>query len=174
MPDTPLARTLAPIPDAGLSTLPGAAVLQRVRRLLKWALGAGLAYSVIGGAGKGSCVGGIGGDGGFVDAVGRPTEVAPLCVSVTLEPGGIVYVAIALIVITTLTRVLRHAPDQADAIRRLDRAVVGIIVLVVAWTAITQASFAGISLDGWDGRGPFSFDGVRVGSIVVDVSPMEG
>ncbi|WP_195760556.1 hypothetical protein [Agromyces kandeliae] len=159
-------------PSATLSTLPGAAVLWRVRRLLGWAIGTGFAYSLIGGASKGTCAGGFTGDGGNLDGVGPATDAAPLCLTATLEPSGFAYAVIAIVVFTTMTGVLRRAVDQADAIRRLDRAVVGIVVFVLAWTVITQASFAGISLESWDGTGTFSFEGFRFGNIVTDVSPM--
>lgn len=70
---------------------------------------------------------------------------------------------IAIVVFVTVNRVLRYSVDQADAIGRLDRAVVGIVVFVIDWTAVTQASFASISLDAWDGTSPFFFQGVRWG-----------
>lgn len=164
-------QAIARIPDASLSTLPGAAMLQRVRRLMIWALGAGLAYSVLGGAGKTWCPGGYTGDGGFIDVNGRPTDPAPQCISVSLQPGGIVYAVIALIVLATLTRVLRHAVDQADAIRRIDRVVIAIVAVVVVWTALTQVSFASISVQEWDGTTPFDL-GSHLGTIIVDVYPM--
>lgn len=161
-------------PGVPLPTLPGAAVLWRVRRLLGWALGAGLAYSVLGGAGRASCPGGVTGDGGYLDATGRATDAAPQCVSLTLEPAGLVYAMIAIVVLATVTGVARHAVDEADAVRRLDRAVVGIVAFVAAWTVVTHASFASIALDGWDGTEPFFLEGVFIGNIVVDTSPLEG
>lgn len=168
-----MSDAVAPPPKAPLTTLPGAEVLWRIRRLLGWALAAGFAYSVIGGSSKGTCAGEFTGDGGYVDANARPTDDAPLCVTVTLEPSGFAYAVIAIVVFVTVSRVVRYAIDRADAIRRLDRAVVGIVVFVIVWTAITQASFAGISLDSWDGTEPFFFfDGTRFGTVVVDVSPM--
>ncbi|MGR0319685.1 hypothetical protein [Agromyces sp. ZXT2-3] len=158
--------------SAALSTLPGAAVLWRVRRLLGWAIGAGFAYSLIGSAGKSYCPGGFTGDGGYLDAAGQATDAAPLCVTVTLQPSGFAYAVIAIVVFVSVTRVLRYAIDQADAIRRLDRAVVGIVVFVIVWTVITQASFAGIDLESWDGTGSFFSEGTYFGTIVTDVSPM--
>jgi hypothetical protein len=77
LPDIVSPRSSAP---AQPSTLPGEAMLQRVRRLLGWALGAGFAYSLIGGASKSSCPGAVTGDGGYLDAAGQPTDVAQLCV----------------------------------------------------------------------------------------------
>lgn len=169
MPDT-----ISTAADASLSTLPGTAVLHRLRRLLGWGLGAAFAYSLLGGASRSWCPGGSTGDGGFIDANGRPTDVAPQCVTVTLEPAVFAYAVIAIIVFMTLTRVLRYAPDQADAIARLDRAVVAIVAFVLVWTVVTQASFASIPLDDWDGTGPFFFEGTRFGSIEVEVYPMTG
>ncbi|RXZ47080.1 hypothetical protein [Agromyces binzhouensis] len=169
MPDTvslPSSSTVSP--------LPGAAVLWRVQRLLGWAIGAAFAYSLIGGASKATCAGGVTGDGGYLDGAGRATDAAPLCLTVTLEPSGFAYAVIAVIVFATTTGVVRRAVDPSDAIRRLDRAVVGIVVFVLAWTLITQASFAGISLESWDGAGPFFLEGIRFGNIVTDVSPMAG
>ncbi|MBM7503704.1 hypothetical protein ACFPER_09480 [Agromyces aurantiacus] len=169
MPDTDVRLARTPI-----SALPGADVLWRVRRLLGWALGLCLAYSVLGGAGTSRCPGGFTGDGGYLDASGRPTDVAPECVTVTLEPAGFAYAVIAIVVFVTITRVVRHSVDQADAIRRLDRAVVGIVAFVIIWLAVTHASFASISLDAWDGTEPFFLEGTHFGTIVVDVSPMQG
>ncbi|WP_448808887.1 hypothetical protein [Agromyces bauzanensis] len=155
-------------------TLPGAMVLWRVRRLLGWAIGAGFAYSLLGTASTSSCPGGFTGDGGYLDATGRSTDDAPQCVTLTLEPSGFAYAVIAIVVFATVTGVLRYSADQADAIRRLDRAVVGIVAFVVVWTALTQASFASISLDAWDGTRPFFLEGTYFGNIVTDVSPLEG
>ena len=169
MPDTDsLRQSTAP------STLPGAAALWRVRRLLGWAIGAGFAYSLLGTASKSSCPGGFTGDGGYLDATGQPTDDAPQCVVLTLEPAGFAYAVIAIVVFVTITRVLRHSPDEADAIRRLDRAVVGIVAFVILWTAVTQASFASISLDAWDGTGPFFLEGTYFGTVVTDIHPLEG
>ena len=169
MPETHSLREGTP-----LSTLPGAAALWRVRRLLGLAIGAGLAYSVLGTASKSSCPGGFTGDGGYLDAAGLPTENAPQCVTLTLEPSGFAYAVIAIVVFATITRVLRHSADESDAIRRLDRAVVGIVAFVVVWTAVTQASFASISLDAWDGTGPFFIEATYFGNVVTDIHPLEG
>ena len=175
MPDNGTNTDSEPIrPGLPVSTLPGAAVLWRVRRLLGWALGAGFAYSVLGGGGRSFCPGGSIGDGGHLEATGRSTDAAPQCVSLTLEPAGLVYAMIAIVVLATVTGVARRAVDEADAVRRLDRAVVGIVVFVAAWTVVTHASFASIALDGWDGTEPFFLEGALIGNIVVDTYPLEG
>ena len=63
MPDT-----LDRLPAAARSTLPGAAIIRRIRRMLLWALGMAVVYSIIGTASKGGCPGGFTGDGGYLHA----------------------------------------------------------------------------------------------------------
>lgn len=48
-----------------------------------------------------------------------------------------------------------------------------IIVIVVAWTVITQVSFAQIPVTEWDGVGPFQLPST-FGVVDVDVAPMGG
>ncbi|WP_353813572.1 hypothetical protein [Agromyces sp. SYSU T00266] len=167
MPETTIQPT-----DPTLSTLPGAAVLHRVRRLLVWALGTGVAYSLLGGAGRGYCPGGFSGDGGFIDADGRATDAAGQCVTLTLEPSGIVFLAIAVIVVMTVTRVLRYAGDEADAIRRVDRAVRVVVGVVAAWTIATHVSFFMIPVEDWDGVEPFQLP-ATFGTVDVSVTPLQ-
>lgn len=166
MPDTLERR-----PSAALSTLPGAAVLHRTRRLLTAALIAAFAYATLGLGSRSYCPGGFTGDGGFLDAAGRPTDVAPQCITLTLQPSGIVYAAIAIIVLAAITRVLRSAATEAAAMRTLDRATFAIIIVVVVWTLVTQVSFFSIPLDGWDGTEPFVFP-FAFGNVHVEVSPL--
>ncbi|WP_448003236.1 hypothetical protein [Agromyces bauzanensis] len=158
-------------PSAALSTLPGAAVLLRTRRLLFWALGATFAYAVLGGASRSYCPGGFTGDGGFLDAAGQPTDAAPQCVTLSLQPSGIVFAAVAIIVLAAISRVLRSAATETAAIRMLDRAAIIIVVVVAAWTLITQVSFATIPLEGWDGTEPFYFP-FTFGNVRVEVTPL--
>ncbi|WP_136706144.1 hypothetical protein [Agromyces sp. H66] len=158
-------------PSAALSTLPGAAVLLRTRRLLIGALIAAFAYTALGVGSRSYCPGGFTGNGGFLDASGQPTDVAPQCLTLTLQPGGIVYAAITIIVLAAITRVLRSAASEAAAMRTLDRAAVAIIIVVVAWTLVTQVSFFTIPLDGWDGTEPFFFPFV-FGNVHVEVTPL--
>lgn len=165
-------ETLDHAPSAALSTLPGAAVIRRIRRLLIWAIGAGVVYGTFGTASRGSCPGGFTGDGGFIDANGDATAVAPQCVQLNLRPSGIVFVVIAVIVIWAITRVLRQATDEAAAMRILDRAVIVIVTGVAAWMVLTLVSFLSIPLDQWDGSAPFWFD-FTLGVVEVDQSPMQ-
>ncbi|MRG60237.1 hypothetical protein GE115_10210 [Agromyces sp. CFH 90414] len=167
MPDT-----LARPPAASLSTLPGAALIRRIRTMLLWAIGTAFVYQGISTASKGGCPGGVTGDGGFIDANGDPTEAASMCVNLTLRPSSIVYVAIAFIVILAITRVLRASDSQSAALKTLDRAIIVIVAVTVAWTALTMLSFFAIPIDSWNGVEPFELP-FTVGHVEVDVSPMQ-
>lgn len=165
-------ETLDRQPGTELSTLPGAAILRRTRSLLFCALGAAFAYSVLSFASKGGCPGGVTGDGGFVDADGRATEIAPNCVNVTLQPSAIVFYAIALIVLVAITRVLRKADSEAAALRTLDRAAILLVAITAVWLVITHVSFVMIPLEQWDGGEffpiPFTF-----GDVEIEITPMQ-
>ncbi|KRC59203.1 hypothetical protein ASE14_15650 [Agromyces sp. Root81] len=165
-------ETLDRPPGAALSTLPGASILRRTRSLLVCALGTGFVYSMLSVASKGGCPGGATGDGGFLDADGQATDVAPNCITVTLQPSTIVYLAIAVIVLVAISRVLRTAASEAAALRTLDRAAIMLVAVTATWLVITQVSFWLIPLDQWDGGEffpiPFTF-----GTIDVDISPMQ-
>lgn len=164
MPDT-----LDRAPATSLPTLPGTPTIRRIRRMLLWALGIAVVYSVLGTASKGSCPGGATGDGGFIDATGDPTDVAPMCVNATLRPSATVFFAIAVIVIVAITLVLRRAGSEAAAVRTIDRATIIIVAGTIAWAALTMASFLAIPLDGMEYRSiPFMF-----GNIDIDVSPLQ-
>lgn len=164
--------TLHHSPDARLSTLPGATIIRRIRRLLLWGLGTALVYTGLSAASKGLCRGGATGDGGYLDADGRATTAVPRCVDLVLRPSPVVYVAIAAIALIAITLVLRRSADEASALRTLDRAVILIVAVTAAWLALTLVSFMSIPLDAWDGGEqfwiPFTF-----GNVDIDVSPMQ-
>ena len=162
---------LGSAPAASLSTLPGATIIRRIRRLLFWAAGTALVYSALATASKGGCPGGVTGDGGYLDANGDPTAVAPMCVNLTLRPSSLIIIMIGAAVLVAISLVLRRAHSEAAAIRILDRTAIVIVVVTVGWTVLTMVSFLSIPLDGWDGTGPF-FIPFSFGNIDVDISPM--
>lgn len=153
---------------APFSTLPGATIIRRIRRMIFVALGTGFVYSMVGTASKGGCQGGVT-DGGFVDGHGQPTDVAPTCVNLTLHPSPIVYTAIAVTVIVALTLVLRTGRTEASALKVIDRAVIVIIAGTFAWAVLTMVSFLAIPLDppspGEPFTIPFTFGVVEVDLI---------
>lgn len=156
--------------DAPPASLPGAAVIRRIRALLLWAFGTALVYGALASASRGRCSGGYG-DGGAVDAAGQPTSAVPMCVSLTLRPSSIVSLAIGAVVIVAISLVLRRATGEAQALRLLDRAAIALVVLTLAWAALTFVSFFSIPLDAWDGSEPFSLP-FTFGDVRVELTPM--
>lgn len=165
-------ETLDRPPAASLSTLPGAAIIRRIRGMLLSAAGTAILYSVVSTASKGGCIGGVTGDGGYIDANGNPTDVVPMCVNLTLHPSSIVFIAIAVIVIVAIILVLRRADSESAALRMIDRAVIVIVAGTIGWAALTMVSFFAIPIDSWNGVEPFTIP-FTFGNIDIDVSPME-
>lgn len=155
------------MPKAGL---PGARIVNSIRRLVIVAALAAFAYGAFLTGSKGYCPGGMNSDGKFFDADGDVTEVAPSCINLALRPSGLIYVAIIAIVIGVLTRLLRRASDEASAMRSLDRATAAIAILVVVSIIISWIWFRMTPITDWDGAGmifaPFPF-----GSIDVTITP---
>lgn len=108
-------------------------------------------------ASKGYCPGGVDGDGSFIDAAGNTTDTAPICVTLTLRPSGLVFIAIAAIAFGALTMVVSRATDVSSAIRYLDRAAAAIAILAVASVVISQIWFRMIPITDWDGTGTFFY-----------------
>ncbi|GLI26478.1 hypothetical protein ARHIZOSPH14_07200 [Agromyces rhizosphaerae] len=157
--------TLDRTPDASLSTLPGAAVLRRTHRLLYTAIGTAIAYSVLSSGSKEYRAD----PAGALDGNTQGTDAAYTGVTLSLQPSGIAYLAIAVIVLFAIGRVLRRATDEASAIRILDRAALVMIGVVIAWTIVAHISFWSIPLEGIDPNLP-ALPGVVFGNVRVDVS----
>lgn len=160
-------------PDAPDASGPGtgfaaAPLLRRARTLVLWALGAAILYSSLV-ASKARCPGGFSADGGFVDSNGAPTTVAPQCVQLTLQPGPIVYMAIALGVVIALTRAGRAANiDIALRIMKHASFVVVAIALVSMAIAVTWFMAAPVPTPGGTVVFPFPF-----GGGTMTLTPME-
>jgi hypothetical protein len=166
-----MSETLDRHPSTARSTLPGATVLRHTRGVLLSALGAAFAYGFLLHASSGYCPGGITGDGTYLDADGRSTDIAPQCISLTLEPSFLVYVAIAIIVLAAITKVLNKAETEEAAIRTLDRAVIVVISVVTGSISISYIWFGLIPVTDWDGSGAFFFP-FPFGAVDVDISPL--
>ncbi|WP_240642384.1 hypothetical protein [Microbacterium sulfonylureivorans] len=141
-------------PDVA-SVLPGREVVARLRRVLIVSLAAALIYPAFMRASAGYCAGGFDGADGFVDAAGRPVDEAPTCIQLSLGPSPLVYFGIALIVLFAIDRVLKAA-DEPAALRILDRAAAGVVVLVLGAVVISQVWFHLIPIDEFM-SGSFSF-----------------
>jgi len=135
-----LPLTQTPPISSEVASLPGATVVARIRRVLIVSLIAALAYPSFIGVGAGSCAGGIDGQGGFVDAAGRPVDTAPTCVELTLKPSPLVYLGVVIIVLFAISRVLKSS-HEAAALRILDRSVTGVCVLVAVAIVVSQLWF---------------------------------
>ncbi|MDR5699603.1 hypothetical protein [Agromyces aerolatus] len=158
-------------PTAEMSTLAGAPILLRTRRLITAALVTAFLYNLVMTSSRGGCPGGVSGDGGYLDANGQPTDTVPMCTNLTLGPSWWVFVAIALVVVLAITRVLKRASDQRDAARILDRAALLIFTIAGASVLISYVWFFAIPWESiYDGGAatPFLF-----GSVDIDVYPID-
>jgi hypothetical protein len=152
-------------------SLPGSEIIARVRRLLVVGLAGAVGYSLFMTSGKGYCPGGVSADGSFVDAAGEPTDTAPMCVYLDLHPSPVIFIALAAIVLTAITLVLRRAADSSSALRYLDRAAAAIAILAIASVVISQIWFALIPITDWDGAGTFFYP-FPFGSVELRTEPM--
>ncbi|CAN5317811.1 hypothetical protein BH09ACT2_BH09ACT2_04300 [soil metagenome] len=132
-------------------------IVAQIRRLLVVALASGIVYAFCLAASKGYCPGGFDADGGYIDAAGKATTAAPMCVTLTLRPSPIVYAAIAFIVIFAISKVLKKAPDGEAAVQILGRATAVIGILIPVSIVIAQVWFALIPVTEWSSSGPYAF-----------------
>lgn len=165
--------SLAQIPPetSAVTGLRGVAIVAKIRRVLIVAVIAALVYPTLMAASRSYCPGGIDGSGGFIDASGQPTDEAPVCIELALAPSPLVYVGIAAIVLLTLGRVMK-ANDEAAALQTLNRAVIGIVVLVGIGVVVSHLWFSLIPMESfsahsWSVVSPFPF-----GNIDVTTTPL--
>jgi hypothetical protein len=169
--ETTLSLTPAPPAPSDVASLPGRAVIGRIRRVLTVSLVAVLVYSVSMGASAGFCAGGVDADGGFIDAAGRAVDEAPRCVQLTMGPSPLVFLAIALILLFALGRVM-NASDESVAVRILDRSAAGVVVLVIVAIVVSQVWFRMIPLEGFMAGTASIFSPFPFGFIEVTNTPM--
>jgi hypothetical protein len=148
------------------------AVVRSIRLLVIWAIVAASLYSVFAHAQRGGCLGGIDGAGGWVDAAGRATGVEPQCYELSLGPSPFVFFAIAVTVVFSLTRVMRRARTEHDAVRILSRGGVVVAAIALVSLAVGQTWFFLLPVEQFaDGSGtllfPFPFAAAEL-----DLSPL--
>ena len=159
----------------GSSVLPGVEIVARIRRVATVTALALWVYATFTRGMAGTCAGGIGADGGYIDSNGNPTEVVPQCMTLTLEPSLVVIIAVVLAFIVALTLVIRRAQTIPAALRILDWAAIVILaiaavslVVSLAWFAVLEAPIRDWSPDGdWSLIFPFPF-----GAVDVSITPM--
>jgi hypothetical protein len=168
-----MSRTLMEKPVSA-SALSGTAVLQRVRSLLIVALAGALVYSILNTATWARCLGGYDGTGGFINESGEATDLAPMCLTVTLRPNATMYVVLALVVIGALSSILKKARSEMDALRYLTAARVVIVVLVIISVVVSHVWFWNLPVDGWDGGATNFISPNPFGSVTAVVAPQVG
>jgi len=140
--------------------LPGAAVVVGIRSLLIWAIVAATMLAVFLRGSMGSCSGGVSGNGGFLDADGQPSDIAPMCGSITMSASPLVYIAIALIVVMSLTRILGRADTVDQALRIVNNARMVIVVLTLVTFVVGYWAIMTLRVDDWNNYSiliPFPF-----------------
>lgn len=140
--------------------LPGAAVVVGIRSLLSWAIVAAAMIAMFLHGSMGSCSGGLTGSGGFLDAEGRPTDIAPMCGSVTMSASPLMYVAIGLIVLMSLNRILGRADSVDHALRILNNARMVIVVLTLVAFVVGYWAIMTLRVEDWNNYSiliPFPF-----------------
>lgn len=157
------------------SSLPGAAVLRGVRRLILLALVASIIYSTLATSSMGTCPGGFDSSGGFIDADGNPVAVAPSCITLTLGPNPLLFVVFALIGIGALSSALKKSKTDADALRYINAAAIVIVVITVVCLVVSHFWFWTLPLEQWDGTGDFFLFGPFPFAVMTtEISPMVG
>jgi hypothetical protein len=158
--------------SAEQTVLPGATVLKRVRRLLILTVVCALVYSNSTSASSGICPGGFDGSGGFIDANGDPTAVAPNCLTLSLHPNPLWFVVFALVVTGALSSALKKSKTEADALRYLDSAAAVIVVLSLVCIVVSQVWFWNLPVGEWDGVHTNFVYPYPFGLVEMEVSPL--
>jgi len=132
------------------SSLPGAAIVRRIRRLLIVALAGLLLYSTFATASRSTCT----------------DDVMPSCMQIDLRPSPIIVAAVVGMLLWALTRVLHRADDEAAALRILDRTAAVMAVLLAVAAVVSQVWMWSVPLETWSGTGwfvlPFPFGAVEL------------
>jgi len=118
-------------------------------------------------ASKGRCAGGVGADGGNVDAAGNATDAVPLCLHLELHPNSVIQVMIVLVAVAGLVvaRIVQRDADKALTVLGVTLAVAAI--MGIGGFALGHLWFNSVSLESWDGSSEFS---AQLPVFVVDVT----
>ena len=124
-------------------------------------------------ASKGTCAGGVGADGGFIDSAGNPTDAVPLCLHLELRPSGAIQVAIVLIAILGLALARYRSRDEDHAVRILGVALGAVAVVALGCLAAGLLWFNATSFADWDGSAHYSGQlPVVVANVAATITPM--
>jgi glucan phosphoethanolaminetransferase (alkaline phosphatase superfamily) len=95
---------------------------------------ASVVYSALSTGSFGGCLGGITGDGGFIDNAGNPTNTEPSCIMMQLHPQAFVYLILAAVALISMTIIRRR---QARGLTTKTLTAAGALVIVVVAAAFT-------------------------------------
>jgi hypothetical protein len=166
-----MSKTIVERP-AEMTALPGATMLKRVRRLIILTVVCALVYSISTTASSGICPGGFDGNGGFIDANGDPTDIAPNCLTLSLHPNPLWFVVFALVVTGALSSALKKSKTEADALRYIDSAAAVIVVLTVLCIVVSHVWFWNLPVDEWDGLHTNFVYPYPFGLVDMEISPL--
>ncbi|MDQ1123802.1 hypothetical protein [Microbacterium trichothecenolyticum] len=162
-------------PDTTTATplllLPGAEIVAAIRSLLIWGVVAATAAGMFIRGSHSSCSGGVASSGdGYIGADGAPTDVEPLCGTVTMSPSPLLFVIMAFIVIGSLTRVLRRADDVPQALGILNNARMALVVVTLVALAVSWIAIMTLHVDDW--RSFSLFSPFPFGQFDVETTPI--
>ncbi|MDQ0646567.1 hypothetical protein QFZ53_000763 [Microbacterium natoriense] len=153
------------------SALPGATVIEKIRRLVIVSVIAAFAYAVFMTANRGYCAGGFDAQGGFIDASGRAVDQAPRCVELTLGASPLLYAGIALFVVLAIGRATNASTAMATR-RSLNRSAFVVVGIVVFAIVVSQMWFQLVPIEGFASGGGSIFSPFPFGIIDVETTPM--
>ncbi|WP_375236589.1 hypothetical protein [Microbacterium schleiferi] len=156
------------------SVLPGVEIIAAIRRVATVTALALMVYVTFTRGSAGTCAGGIGADGGYIDSNGNPTDTVPQCISLTLEPSPVVIIAVVLTFIVALTLVIRRAQTVPAALRILDRATIVILAITAVSLVVSLVWFGLLPIRDWspDSEWGFLFP-FPFGAVDLSISPMQ-
>ncbi|MEC8762671.1 MAG: hypothetical protein VXY40_07965 [Actinomycetota bacterium] len=156
------------------SVLPGVEIVAAIRRVATVTALALMVYVTFTRGSAGTCAGGIGADGGYIDSNGNPTDTVPQCISLTLEPSPVVIIAVVLTFIVALTLVIRRAQTVPAALRILDRATIVILAITAVSLVVSLVWFGLLPIRDWNPHGPWGFVfPFPFGAVDLSISPMQ-
>lgn len=92
-------------------------------------------YSIFSTGSMGGCLGGVTGDGGYIDGSGNPTTMPPTCINLTLQPQSYVYAIIAVLAILALVVIRRRQSQSLPVMTITTAALVAIIAIGAIFSA---------------------------------------
>lgn len=157
--------------DTATPLLPGAEIVVGIRSLLIWGVVAATVAGMFVRGTHTSCSGGVSATGdGFIGPDGTPTDVEPLCGTVTMSPSPLLFVIMAFIVIGSLTRVLRRADDVTQALRIVNNARMALVVVTLVALAVSWIAIMTLHVDDW--RSFSLFSPFPFGQFDVETTPI--